>query len=85
VNFSAKAAVTASTSIAPLARHPLFLAIERSTISLLARFAAISTFRDLAHNNRLKLTAPSGHAFYNSSGINNPGPRAKKRAPRPAA
>jgi hypothetical protein len=57
VNFSAKAAVTAFTSIAPLTRHPLFLAIERSTIFSRERFAAISTFRNLAHSNRLKLTA----------------------------
>jgi hypothetical protein len=57
VNFSAKAAVTASTSIALLTRHPLSLAIERSTIFSRERFAAISTFRNLAHNHRLKLTA----------------------------
>ena len=57
MNFSAKAAVTASTSIALLTRHPLSLAIERSTFFSRERFAAISTFRTLAHNNRLKLTA----------------------------
>ena len=59
MNFSAKAAVTASTSIAPLARHPLFLAFERSTIFSRERSAAILTFRNPAHNNSLLLTCHS--------------------------
>jgi len=59
VNFSAKAAVTASTSTAPLAKHPLFFAIERSPISSRKRFAAISTCRNPAHNNSVQLTCHS--------------------------
>ncbi len=36
-------------------------------------------------NKRLKLTAPSVHAFCYSAGVVDPGRGAKKRAPRPAA
>jgi len=36
-------------------------------------------------NNRLKLTAPSGHAFCISAVVGMCGRGAKKRAPRPAA
>jgi len=36
-------------------------------------------------NKRLKLTAPSVHAFCYSAGVDDPGPRVNKRAPRPAA
>jgi hypothetical protein len=36
-------------------------------------------------NNRLKLTAPSVHAFCISAGVEILGRVAKKRAPRPAA
>ena len=36
-------------------------------------------------NNRLKLTAPSGHAFCFSAVVGMCGRGAKKRAPRPAA
>jgi len=36
-------------------------------------------------NKRLKLTAPSVHAFCFAEGVEDPGCGAKKRAPRPAA
>ena len=39
----------------------------------------------LRPNKRLKLTAPSVHAFCYSAGVVEPGRGAKKRAPRPAA
>ena len=39
----------------------------------------------LRPNKRLKLTAPSVHAFCYSAGVDDPGPRVNKRAPRPAA
>jgi len=39
----------------------------------------------LPHNKALKLTAPSVHAFCFYTGVEDPGPWAQKRAPRPAA
>jgi hypothetical protein len=50
VSFSGKAAITASTLIANLENHPLFLVTVKSMSFSPVRFAVISMFQNLAHN-----------------------------------